>query len=279
MVSDTAGTDSSTMRGAHRHQPGPRRRGGPAQHHGRVPRAVVEARAVPAEWLGGTVDGLGVVDQVPLEVPLGAGEPRPLGHPPRSVGDHPLDVPVGVVDDHLGHHTGAARRVALGRPLPVRQDAHRIGPARAAGVRSGREPRSTSSRDSCRPGPCRPGHRSRTARTAGPRTRRPAPDGSARDRGGTHGGRRCTGRARPSRSPPGGSTTPSTRDRPTPSRTWRPPRPPPAVRLRPRSARSTGRRRPGPAMGRHRARRPARPSPPARCPTPWAPARRRSPVR
>ena len=100
--------------------------GASAQHHGGGPAAVVEARSVPPDRLGRTVDVLREVDQVALEVPLGTREPGPPGHPPRSVGDHPLDASVPAVDDDLGHHPGLAGRMALGRSLPVGQDAHGV---------------------------------------------------------------------------------------------------------------------------------------------------------
>ena len=106
MVRDTAGTGSSTIRvrtgtswvhGAVGHA---------AQHHGGGPATVVEAGPVPPDRLGRAVDVLREVDQVALEVPLGTREPGPPGHPPRPVGEHPLDAPVPAVDDDLGHDTG-----------------------------------------------------------------------------------------------------------------------------------------------------------------------------
>ena len=98
---------------------------GPKHRCGRPP-AVVEARALPADGYRRSVDVLGVVDLVPFEIALGPGQPRPVAHPPRPVGDNQLRRTVAVEDRHLHDAPWMPGGVAFRRPLPAVEQRHGV---------------------------------------------------------------------------------------------------------------------------------------------------------
>ena len=126
-MSDSGGDGFLDDARPHRDEVRPRLRAGGPEDRGRRPRRVVEARALPSHRDVGPVDVLGVVDQVALEVALGARQPRPGAHPPRPVRGDQLRRPVAVEDRHLHDAPRVPRRVALRRPLPAVHEGQRVG--------------------------------------------------------------------------------------------------------------------------------------------------------